>query len=69
MEQRTLDTIATEVKGISSTLTIIGISLDPDEGGRINPEVYQTSLFALSEHLDRIQTELEAAHMRLEVRP
>ena len=69
MTDRTLDIIATEVGGIAHTLYILSTALDPHEGFEHHPEAYTMSLFSLASHLERIQTELDDAHMRLEVKP
>ncbi len=64
--KKNLDDISAEIHGISDSLHIIGMTFAEQS---INPALYQTSLFALAEHLERITHELETAHMNLEVRP
>ncbi len=69
MTERTLDTIATEVGGIASTLFALSLSFDPVDGSGVQPHVIQSSLIGLSAYCERLQEELDEAHMRLEVKP
>ncbi len=69
MTKRTLDDIATEIGGIAHTLTIISTALDPHSPIEYHPEAYTMSLFSLARYLERIQAELDDAHMKLEVKP
>lgn len=70
-DKRDLDTIATEIGGIGETLAIISAALDPNTefDAKPMPGVYAMSLFSLAEYCSRLQEELEAAHMKLEVKP
>ena len=69
MKEKTLDILATELGGIAHMLYILSTALDPHEEFEHHPEAYCMSLFALAEYCERIQTELDEAHMKLEVRP
>ncbi len=69
MENRDLATIATEIGGIGSTLHILCAAIDPKDGTGTPPATMQTSLYALAEHCERIQEELDKLHMQLEVKP
>lgn len=71
MEKRDLATIATEIGGISNTLHILCAALDPNTefDAKPSPGVYAMSLFAIAEHCERIQEELDELHMQLEVKP
>lgn len=71
MTERTLDTIATEIGGIGETLNLISAALDPNTEFDAKPSsaVYSMSLWAIAQHLERIQDELDDAHMKLEVKP
>ena len=71
MTERTLDDIATEIGGIAKTLSIICAAVDPNTefDAQPTPAAYSMSLFALAQHLERIQEELDDAHMKLEVKP
>ena len=70
-DKRDLDTIATEIGGIGKTLAIISAALDPNTefDAKPMPGVYAMSLFALAEHCERIQEQLDELHMQLEVKP
>ena len=67
--ERTLDITATEIGGIAHTLYILSTALDPSEPLEHLPEAFNMSLFSLAQHLERIQVELDEAHMKLEVKP
>ena len=69
MNERTLDDLAAEIGGIAHTLYIISTALDPHEPIEHIPEAYTMSLFSLARYLERMQAELDDAHMRLEVKP
>lgn len=68
-EEKTLDLIATEIGGIGNTLFALSMSFDPIDGSGVNAQVIQSSIFAMSAYCERLQAELDAAHMRLEVKP
>lgn len=70
-DKRDLDTIATEIGGIGETLAIISAALDPNTefDAKPMPGVYAMSLFALAEHCERIQEQLDELHIQLEVKP
>lgn len=71
MNTTDLATIATEIGGIAKTLSILSAALDPNSefDAAPKPEAYSTSLYTIALHLERIENELDDAHMRLEVKP
>lgn len=68
-EEKTLDLIAIEIGGIANTLFALSVSFDPVDGSGVKGQVIQSSLIAMSAYCERLQEELDAAHMRLEVKP
>lgn len=69
MEQKDLAAISTEIGGIGNALFALGMSFDPVDGSGVTAQVIQSNLFAMASYCERLQEELETAHMKLEVKP